>query len=260
MVLTVAPVALAILLYHLLPGCAHRVTMKFTSGSAFTVRRSNKMWCGTFTDQTIEQSLMRSMKVEGGLTRSRDLSDSVAFRWLQGHTAMAHITEVVEDFCVVKFGTSEQHTDSRESRVQRDNADAKKLLEWMESHDPFPDNNQIISTGIVGDERVNCHRTRELGQEGVERIVGLNFKTVKFKRHDRVNPLSVMHSGIKVHDKVVIIDPTTLYRRMTIAKQSEDELKEFLKYELSPYPTSLFQEGSMRKGTKSKLYGQGLRV
>lgn len=44
---------------------------KFTEKSYFTVRRSDKFWCGVWTDMCIEQVLMRSMKIKGGLTHGR---------------------------------------------------------------------------------------------------------------------------------------------------------------------------------------------
>ena len=46
----------------------------FTSRGFFTVRRSDKYWCGIWTDMTIEQVLMRSLKTSGGLTCERGIS------------------------------------------------------------------------------------------------------------------------------------------------------------------------------------------
>jgi len=42
------------------------VFSRFVQGF-FTVRRSNKLSCGTSTDMIIEQSLMKSMKTDGGV-------------------------------------------------------------------------------------------------------------------------------------------------------------------------------------------------
>ena len=52
----------------------------------------------------------------------------------------------------------------------------------------------------------------------------------------------------------MIIDPLTLFQRICIAKHSPKDLEDFLKYELAPFPMSLFSEDGMRKGTKSSLY------
>ena len=93
-----------------------------------------------------------------------------------------------------------------------------------------------------------------MGAKGIIGIVGGNFKSVKFKPSDRVLPLATMNSAVLVQDQPVVINPTTLFQRMCVAKQSEEELEDFLTYELSPYPLALFDDGGMRKGTKSTLY------
>ena len=49
---------------------------KFTEQGFFTCRRTDKFYGGVFSDQTIEQTLMRSMKVAGGPFK-RGASDSV---------------------------------------------------------------------------------------------------------------------------------------------------------------------------------------
>lgn len=40
----------------------------FTRKGYFTIKRSDKFWRGTWSDMTIGQSLMRTMKCLGGLT------------------------------------------------------------------------------------------------------------------------------------------------------------------------------------------------
>lgn len=41
----------------------------------FTIRRTDKFWSDIYSDMTIEQTLMKSMKVEGGLIE-RGITDS----------------------------------------------------------------------------------------------------------------------------------------------------------------------------------------
>ena len=48
----------------------------FTQRGFFTIRWSDKIWSGIWSDMTIEQTLMRSMKSLGGLTRGRGITDS----------------------------------------------------------------------------------------------------------------------------------------------------------------------------------------
>lgn len=48
----------------------------------FTIRRTDKFWSGTWSDMTIEQSLMRQMKVHGGFMQGRGTTDSALEKWV----------------------------------------------------------------------------------------------------------------------------------------------------------------------------------
>lgn len=111
-----------------------------------------------------------------------------------------------------------------------------------------------ISTGVVGDDKINCHLAQEIGTIGVSKIIGENFDSVKFKRKEKVLPLATVSNSIKVNQDIIPINPLMLFQRICVTKQSDGELKEHLKYELTPFPLSLFTEEGMRKGTKSSLY------
>lgn len=228
----------------------------FTKQGSFTIRRSDKCWCGTWSDMCIEQQLMKNMKVEGGLTRARGFSEGILSRWTLGMTSLQHVANDIEDFCGVRFGTSDQHADSRDARVNLDITCTQKMVEWFQQHPAFQDTKEImsISTGVVGNEKINCHLSREVGTAGIMRIVGTNFAAVTFRRKDRVLPLATVNSALFIEDRPVIVKPTTLFQRMVITKQSDEELQEFLTYELAPYPPALFDDGFLRKGTKSSLY------
>jgi len=45
-----------------------------------------------------------------------------------------------------------------------------------------------------------------------------------------------------------------LFRRISIIKKTDEDLKLYMKYELAPFPLALFSESGMRKTTKSALY------
>lgn len=229
---------------------------RFTTAGYFTIRRSEKFWSGIFSDMTIEQTLIRLMKICGGLTHGRGYTDSVIALWILGMASMHNVCYEMEKFCGVLLEMSEQHVDMRLSRIARDNADVEKLISWFSQYTPFPNINEImsISTGIVGDEKINCHMSREIGNNGLSRIIGENFDSVKFKRKDKVLPLATISNSIKVDTLSVPINPLLLFQRMCVTKQSDEQLKEYLSYELAPFPMSIFTEEGMRKGTKSSLY------
>ncbi|KAJ8891387.1 hypothetical protein PR048_010903 [Dryococelus australis] len=122
----------------------------FTLQEGFTIRQSDKCWCGTWSDMSIEQN---HMKVEGGLSR--------------------HGFSEVEGFDGVNFTTSEQHVDSRISRIDRDNEDRKKMLRVVPPAPTFSDTPEFISIsrGIVqrdgGYGYYICGVLEEIKQEAV---------------------------------------------------------------------------------------------
>lgn len=231
------------------------VYKKFSEGF-FTVRRSDKLSCGTSTDMVIEQSMMKAMKTDGGIARGRSTKQSVISKWVYSMHAMNIVCEKLEDLANVRMDTTEQHVDASDSRVKKDAKDIGKLLEWFSTHNPFPEVNKIVSiaSGVVGDEKINCYKAREVGLGSMTKIIGKTFNDIKFKRADKVVPLLAMSSTIKVHDEKVPVDPVLLFQRMSITAAFQDEIEKYFEYELAPYPLSLFDDIGMRKTQKSAIY------
>uniref|UniRef100_A0A6P7H5E5 Uncharacterized protein LOC114347235 n=1 Tax=Diabrotica virgifera virgifera TaxID=50390 RepID=A0A6P7H5E5_DIAVI len=230
---------------------------KFTKESFFTVRRSKKFWCGVWTDMCIEQILMRSMKTKGGLTHGSGISDSVLSKWILTMPTSVTISDLIQSFCKVSFASSEQHIDARASRIKRDTEDLKKLINFFSKWDPFAQSEVLASltNGIVGDESINCHKALSIGMQIMSKNIGTSIADLKFQRKDRVVTLKQATASKKVNDKSVIIDPTLIFQRMTVAMHDKQgDLYDYLKYELAPYPLSIFKDGTFRKSDKSKLY------
>ncbi|KMQ95977.1 hypothetical protein RF55_3772 [Lasius niger] len=127
------------------------------------------------------------MKSSGGHTQSRGITDSVITLWTLGMVYLHNMCDEMEKFCGISLETIEQHVDMRTSRVSRDNADLEKLVNWVSQHPPFPKIDELmsISTGVVRDEKINCHLSEEIGAVGITRIIGEDFDSVKFKRKDK---------------------------------------------------------------------------
>lgn len=229
---------------------------RFVLKGFFTVRRSEKFWSGIWSDMTIEQTLMRSMKTVGGVSRGRGITDSVLVKWISSMPAIVEVSLQIEQFCGVTFVTTEQHVDARLSRIRRDDSDVLKFVDWFSSHDPFPIGESImsISTGVIGDEKINCHQAYEIGMESIANIIGSNFKEIKFKRKNRVTPLKCTYSKVRIHDEDVPVNPDTIFRRISFFKKSDKDLKTYFEFELAPYPLSIFEERGMRKTRKSVFY------
>ncbi|KAJ8887627.1 hypothetical protein PR048_013844 [Dryococelus australis] len=131
-------------------------------------------------DMTIEQVLMRSLKVSGDLTLDRNVSDSIVACWIFTTPGSLHVTEAVESFT--------------------------GMTVWLNQHSPFYKYKELIflSSGIVADDRVNCDSAEELGENAVRGIVGIYFANVTLKRKMHVFTLVAMGKTITI-DKYPVV-------------------------------------------------------
>ncbi|KAJ8887394.1 hypothetical protein PR048_013609 [Dryococelus australis] len=230
---------------------------KFREDGYFTIRRSNKFWSRIWSDMTIEQTLMRSMKSSGRLTHSRGICESVLSTWILGMPASHDVFEATDQFSGVNFVNTEQHVDARDSQITRDDDDdVCKMCKWFQDHHPFPYMQQLMSiaTGVTGNDIITCHYTLNVGIFAMKEIVGSNLNGVKLKRCDKVVPLLNVNNYLKIHDSIVPVDSLLLFRRISVLKKCEEELCEYLRYKLAPFPLSMFDEAGMQKTKKSALY------
>ena len=93
---------------------------QFTTSGYFTIRRSEHFWGGNFTDQTIEQELMRLLKTSGGMTYGRGITDSSLMKWVHALPHTIPICDALEKFTGTHATTSDQHKDLRASNAARD--------------------------------------------------------------------------------------------------------------------------------------------
>ena len=201
---------------------------KFAKSGFFTIRSSEKSWSGIFADMTIEQVLMKSMKTSCGLTNGHGISDSVIAKWILSTTALTEVCNEMEKFCYVSSDTSEQHVDTRVTRIKRDTLDLEKNNEFFEKYNLFVQSKFVMSiySGIVGTESINR------------------------KLRDRLS----MTSSIKIGGDVVTINPLLIFQRISLNLKNQEDMKKYLQYELAPFPLSLFDKNGMRKTSKSSFY------
>lgn len=68
----------------------------------------------------------------------------------------------------------------RDSRISRDDRDVEKNVEWFLYNYSFPNSNCVmsISTGISGNDNVNCHKTYGIGSSKLNGGEGNNFHDI----------------------------------------------------------------------------------
>lgn len=147
----------------------------------------------------------------------------------------------MEKFCDVTYSSSDQHVDSRESRITKDVADEKKMSEFFANYNPFPVTDKLMSifSGVIGGNSMNCYMAEEIGLEVALSLLPNNFGTVKFPRKNKVISLKTVLSSVKLNDVPVAVHPYLLFERIYLNVKVQTEMEELLKYELAPFPMSL---------------------
>ena len=135
----------------------------------YTIRKSDRFWAGLWTDLVIEQSLMRTAKSRGGLTRGRGMTESVRLLWvLSGHKC-AEVHEAMAELSGSKHTTSEQHVELGTSRKSRDFIDLVKIIQWLLTFNPFVltnSNVRYLQSGLSSSKEkdgVNCEDAEMIG-------------------------------------------------------------------------------------------------
>ena len=91
-----------------LPSTHSWLHQKFVEGH-HTVRGSERLWAGLWTDIVIEQVLMRSLKSRGGLTRGRGMTEIVRQQWVYSMHTCAAIHDAMTSLTGKHHTTSHQH-------------------------------------------------------------------------------------------------------------------------------------------------------
>ncbi|KAJ8882121.1 hypothetical protein PR048_018609 [Dryococelus australis] len=212
-------------MYELLHHVPTEEYENFTERGFVTVRISEKCWSGSWTGLTIEQGLQRMTKSKGDHIQYRSIKESVLYRWILGMPATIEICSSMKDYPSVYAYTGEQLV----SRISRDNIDTAKVMSWFEAHPPYLKTEKMcsIAMGLVGDSTMNFYDVFGVGD---------------------------INSSVKNGDYVILVNTALLFQRCSCMVKEEPKLDEYVRYELSPRPLSLFNDEGMRKTNKSVLY------
>jgi hypothetical protein len=231
---------------------------QFATRKLFTVRRSQIYWAGLWTDLTIEQVLMRSIKNRGGMTRGRGMTEQTRILWIYSMHQCASVHEAMATTTGAIHKTSEQHTEIGAARSTRDYNDLIKLYNWLCTNTPFKrdqPNLFSLSTGHTSDgtDSVNCDDAERIGfqiQQGLNHVTMID---AIIKRNQGIQTLQHLKKKITIDKEQVHIDSDILFTRLIVLTERSEKMADYFNYELSPEPTSLFKDSMMRKPNKSTL-------
>ena len=101
------------------------------------VWRSERKWARLTTDLGLEQVLMKSMKMSGGLTRGWGMTEEKRLIWLLSMQVCAEMNSAMLGLTVVSYNTGEQNKEISESRKNLEMKDTQTLLNALAEQNPF---------------------------------------------------------------------------------------------------------------------------
>ena len=63
---------------------------------------------------------------------------------------------------------------------------------------------------------INCHNAYEIGLIEMKKIIGQSYGSVKLKRSNRVLPIAIINSSIRIREEITFIDPLLIFQRILI--------------------------------------------
>lgn len=217
---------------------------KFTVYGNHAVRFSDHEWSGTWTDITIESTLMREAKSLGGLNRGRFRNESAHKSWIQTLNHFSFIHQQLEGR-MHKRGVP-VHTGVTRAQMKKDDEAVNAIVGWLEEVNPFDatrSGNILVSfsTGFnsTPEDPINADQAEEVGRVMHAKMDGKTvLDTMEIK--NKVKSLESLRSGPKVNGKKLVIDSHKLFNRLVIISEREVKTRQGLRFELTPTPDVSF--------------------
>ena len=244
--------------------------------ASFVIRRKNVPYGAVSPDLGIEQSLMGVIKGRTGLKRGKEFTEVNYIIWCKNRPIIAKVLACMRSMTNYrpKMGQmSVRALGDTRSKKDADNISTVKsfFVERLLLQDGIEAQLKSIAAGLIAPSKCNVHEAVTVGNLLLSNLCGQNPMTVVIKKVDlcvQMPARSDLPSATGGSKKV--LDPDLLFQRAmscVTSLGSSTTMEEVFRYELSPYPLSIFEEsGMMRSTKKSELvdifiekYGQILR-
>lgn len=142
--------------------------------------------------------------------------------------------------------------------MDRDHKDTNILIAYLSERNPFSEDNsslRSIATGLVAEGNVNCEKCNEVGEKLVKSLKGIKVVEHTFRKKDQVVTLA-SKTAIKLKNDEVQVNPQLMFQRLCVVVSAGryENPAQFFAYEMSSYPTSLFDQSLLpRKANKPVL-------
>lgn len=232
------------------------VYQQFVAGN-HTVRQTETNWSAVWTDLSIEQILMKSLKGRGGVI-GKGMSENVLNVWTKTMHRCAEISDAMDEL-ILNPESNDKHKELLPGRIKRDDIDFSKIQAWFIEHNPFTCGDKLVclDSGLVDENNlVSCDRAEEKGASIHQSLTGNTYASCSIKRNTKMINLQSLYSSVVIDKDVITIDPLTLFLRLAVVfdRKPKTKVSSYFEWELTPEPTALFKGGMMRPATtKSKL-------
>ena len=231
-------------------------------------RHTPGVWNGMWTDMMIETTFMRYGKGHNGII-GITLKPNTLKTWALSLHICSVLAKDVSDMTSDEQH-QHQHKEEMKARMTADAADRSKIREKLqESIDPLdpsshPHGNlvQIVSGRIESDPTVNVHESVSIGTEKMKQYESTWPDGFHDTLPKKVCTMAVTKKHIQV-GKTKVHDTNLIYSRIIGLQASgrDMDLNEVWKYELAPFPTSMFSNnGEMRLATNKSTLKNKLKV
>ncbi|CAG2250734.1 unnamed protein product [Mytilus edulis] len=173
---------------------------------------------------------MRSVKTSGGMTRGKGMTEVQGrngFFQCQHAQVSIQLCKQSKIYSIQLVNNTKKH--KIETR-ERDNKDVLTILSYLRERNPFSESLDLrnIETGVTATDEVNVHNTELVGKKIIESMKDQDAFSISFKR--------------------------SMQRLITAAKHVTDDVSKIFSYELSNFPSAMFDtSGAMREPQKSNL-------
>lgn len=235
----------------------------------FTVKKQSGKFNSVAADHALEQSLIRSSKIKGGLIGISS-NDHAVRKWCLLYHHKADVSLTLLNFCDLNQDPTGDvqptHKEWSKNRVEKDEQDVQTMINFFLQHDnPFAESNtplrNIVSGTLASSEMAASFllNVEKLGQElydrfqtdrMVKKIKGL-FAPIQ---RNRVFSFNSLPKEENPKSKKSASDEESVTQTILLASQRNFSIDELMRHELMPYPPSLaLENGHLRKSIKSEL-------
>lgn len=144
--------------------------------------------------------------------------------------------------------SSDQHKDVTQARIVKDTNDTKDMVQFLQARNPFDDLKDLrnITTGCTVPATVNADSAEKVGSAILQSMEGKRIIDFVFKKKAQAITMDVKES-VKVCSEDIHIDANLLFQRLITVGTRCSDLRQLMSYELSSYPTAMFDSKTMMK-------------